>query len=160
MDHFTRCHDFNDQITNFQIPRGRGGVSILWPTEWSPFVKKLDDGNNRIIAVEILSNNKPICLVNAYMPTKKANSDFEYQEHLDILQSIVDKYEDTHSVLVCGDMNGTYLNDRNNSHDAKFKKFIKTNNMIIHPDMKSNQTFYHNDGRSSSQIDYITSNNA
>lgn len=30
--------------------------------------------------------------------------------------------------------------------------------MIIHPDMK-NKTFYHYDCRSSSRIDYITSNN-
>lgn len=66
------------------------------------------------------------------MPTKKVHSDFEYQVNLDILISILDKYEETHTVIICGDMNGTILNDRNNSHDSKLKKFINENSLYIY----------------------------
>ena len=27
---FVRCHDSNDNISNFNVPRGRAGVAILW----------------------------------------------------------------------------------------------------------------------------------
>ena len=71
MINHTRCHDVNEPISNFQIPRGRGGGAILWPKAWDSHVKKLEDGNERIIAIEIQTMNKPTCLVNVYMPTKK-----------------------------------------------------------------------------------------
>ena len=158
MECYTRCHDCDDPITNFQIPRSRGGISILWPREWDKYVKKLDDGNNRIIAVEIKTDKQPVCLVNAYMPTKKANSDLDYQENLDIIQSILDKYEETHSVVICGDMNGTLLTDRSNSHDIKLRKFAAKNMLNTYSELGKSPTFYHNDGHSSSQIDYIMSN--
>ena len=57
--------------------------------------------------------NKPTCLVNVYMPTKKTNSDIDYQSNFDILQSLMDKYEDTHTIVFCGDMNGTLVKERN-----------------------------------------------
>ncbi|CAC5400024.1 unnamed protein product [Mytilus coruscus] len=75
--------------------------------------------------------NKATCLVNVYMPTKKSNSDVDYQAHLDILQAITNKYEDTHTIVFCGDMNGTLIKERNTSHDKKLAKFIKTNKLKL-----------------------------
>jgi hypothetical protein len=42
MECHIRCSDCNEPISNFQVPRGRGGVAILWPSERdkSYFVKK------------------------------------------------------------------------------------------------------------------------
>ena len=40
----------------------------------------------------IQTKNKPICLINVYLPTKLANSDNQYQENIDILQAMIDKY--------------------------------------------------------------------
>ena len=77
------------------------------PKEWDSCVKKLDDGNERVQAVEIQTEKKLVCLINAYMPTKKANSDFDHQNNLDIIQAIIDKYEETHTIILCGDLNGT-----------------------------------------------------
>ncbi|CAC5410172.1 unnamed protein product [Mytilus coruscus] len=73
----------------------------------------------------------------------------------------MDKYEDMHTIVFCGDMNGTLIKERNNSHDKKLAKFIKANKLNVHQEMitKSTPTFYHNDGKSTSQIDYIFSNN-
>ena len=73
----------------------------------------------------------------------------------------MDKYEETHTIVFCGDMNGTLVKERNNSHDKKLMNFIKNNKLNVHQEMvtHSTPTFYHNDGKSTSQIDYIFSNN-
>ena len=41
----------------------------------------------------------------------------EYRECLGIIPTIIEKYEPTHEMVLCGDMNGTLMNDRNNAHD-------------------------------------------
>jgi len=158
MECHIRCSDCNEPISNFQVPRGRGGVAMLWPSEWDKYIKKLTDDNERIIAAEIQTKNKPICLINVYLPTKMANSDNQYQENLDILQTMLDKYVDSHTVIICGDMNGSLSNERNNSHDAKLKSFMKLNKFHLHTDVRNQPTFYHHDGKSKSEIDYIISN--
>jgi hypothetical protein len=33
-DNLTRCHDSNDPLDGSKLPRGQGGVSILWPKLW------------------------------------------------------------------------------------------------------------------------------
>jgi hypothetical protein len=60
-----------------------------------------------------------------------------------------------------GDMNDTLVKERKNSHDKKLMNFIKNNKLNVHQEMvtHSTPTFYHNDGKSTSQIDYIFSNN-
>jgi exonuclease III len=63
----------------------------VWPSERDKYIKKLTDGNERIIATEIQTNNKTICLINVYLPTKMTNSDNQYQENIDILQTMIDK---------------------------------------------------------------------
>ena len=158
MECHIRCFDCNEPISNFQVPRGRGGVAILWPIERDKYIKKLTDGNERIIAAEIQTKNKPICLINVYLPTKMANSDNQYQENLDILQTMIDKYVDSHTIIICGDMNGSLSIERNNSHDAKLKSFMKLNEFHLHTDVRNQSTFYHHDGKSKSQIDYIIAN--
>ena len=51
MECHIRCSDCNEP--NFQVPRGRGGAAIWWPSERDKYIKKLTDGNERIIAAEI-----------------------------------------------------------------------------------------------------------
>jgi hypothetical protein len=43
-----------------------------------------------------------------------AHSDNQYQENLDILQTMIDKYVDSHTIIICGDMNGSPSIERNN----------------------------------------------
>jgi hypothetical protein len=45
-----------------------------------------------------------------------------------------------------------------NSHDAKLKSFMKLNEFHLHTDVRNQSTFYHHDGKSKSQIDYIIAN--
>jgi exonuclease III len=124
MDNFTRCSDTNDTLDGFKLPKGKGGVSILWPTAWTNNIKMLDGGNERIIAILISASTK-LCLINAYMPTSTNSSQTEYRECIDIITDIIEKYQTTHKIILCGDMNGTLLENRSNKHDKILKMFVK-----------------------------------
>ena len=156
---FTRCADHYDNIPNFQAPRGKGGVAIVWPKEWSSKIVKLDEGNERIIAIEMQCSDEKFCIVNAYMPTLNLpKSRTEYQEHIDILHSIVSKYKNSHKVILCGDFNATLLETRDNPHDSLFKKFVSEVGLMNKMNCIDSTFFSHN-GKSTSQIDYILTKN-
>lgn len=80
------------------------------------YIKRLEDGNNRIMAIEIQSTSKAICLVNTYLLTQMSNSS---QNIVNAWTSyrLIERYGTTHELVLCGDMNGTLINDRNNAHD-------------------------------------------
>ena len=86
---FVRCHDSNDNISNFNVPRGRAGIAILWNKKFSDFVSRLDAGNERVMAVEINGNSK-LCIINVYLPTNKSDSEYGYMECLDVVHDIIE----------------------------------------------------------------------
>ena len=141
-DSFTRCTDMYDNISNFQAPSGKGGVGIVWPKEWSHLVKRLKEGNERIVLIELQCQKERLCIVNVYMPTLNLpQSKSAYQEHLDLLYSILNKYKNSHRIVLCGDFNATLLSERNNPHDKLLKQFVSENqltNVITVP----NHTFF------------------
>ena len=102
-DFHMRCYDSIEPLTGFRLPRGQGGVSILWPTHLPSKVKKLDDGNEGIIGIELLGTNK-MCIINVYLPTNNAsvNSYIEYGECLDILDNMISKFRNSHKVYCVG----------------------------------------------------------
>ena len=156
-DYHVRCSDQNEPISGFKLPRGKGGVAIFWPNLWSSRIKKLSDGNERIIAIEIQGQVK-ICLINVYMPTNNSsvNSHLEYTECLDILHNMISKFRQTHKMIVCGDFNGTLLDARPyNKHDYLLQAFVNCQGLKWIA--KSEHTFFHHAGTSSSQIDYVLS---
>ena len=57
---FVRCSDMYENVSNFQIPRGKGGIAIMWPRTWSI----LEEGNERVQAVEKATTESRICVVN------------------------------------------------------------------------------------------------
>ena len=154
MENHTRCADSVDPIDGFRLPRGKGGVSILWPTKWANRIKKLNEGNERIIAV-LIAASIDICLINAYMPTHNTDSQYEYTECLDIIFDIIQKYQDTHKIVLAGDLNGTLQTSRANKHDKLLRKFVEEMNLTTGTDLMSTPTFFHHAGSSTSQIDYI-----
>ena len=52
-DSFVRCSDMNDNISNFQVSRGKGGIAIMWPKSFGKQMKRLEDRNERVQAVEL-----------------------------------------------------------------------------------------------------------
>ena len=77
--------------------------------EFTKYIKRLSVGNTRIIAIEISTNEGSICLINCYMPSMDSGSTPQYIEQLDVLQSIIDKFNVSHRLVVCGDINGTLM---------------------------------------------------
>ena len=124
-DCHTMCTDSDNFISSFHAPRGKAGVAILWPTDMTKHIKRLPDGNNRIIAIEVNTDNGLLCIINCYMPSMDSGSSAQYTEHLDIIQSIIDKYNASHKTVVCGDFNGTLLAVRSNPHDRLLRTFCE-----------------------------------
>lgn len=156
---FPRAVDTDFPKTHFVRSRGYGGVLIAWKEKFETYITRLNDGNNRIIAIEIETADQPICLINCYMPTfgYKTTSE-EYQECLDILDAIILKYKSTHQIVICGDMNATLMTSRNNDSDKRLRKFIESNSLSTDIDNKDKPTYIHGNGKS--QIDYCFTLNA
>ena len=121
---FIRCSDLNENISNFQIPRGKGGIAIMWLKAWTNCVKKLDESNERIQAVKITTKEPRLCVVNVYLPTLRLPASKEsYQENLDVIHNIIQQYSSTHKVIICGDFNGSLYELRSNPHDMMLNDF-------------------------------------
>ncbi|CAG2233691.1 unnamed protein product [Mytilus edulis] len=118
MDMHIRCSDTNEEIDNFKLPRGKGGVAIAWKNHLTPSVQEIQSGNNRIIAVELKSPFN-LCIICVYMPTNNSGDSYlEYTECLDIISSIFSTYSATHRMIIAGDFNGTLKPPRNyKTHD-------------------------------------------
>ncbi|CAC5386913.1 unnamed protein product [Mytilus coruscus] len=89
------------------------------------------------------------------MPTHNSDSLSEYTECLDIIYDIIQKYENTHKIVLAGDLNGTLQTSRTNKHDKMLRNFAKNMNLTTGVELVNTHTFFHHAGNSSSQIDYI-----
>lgn len=136
-------------------------MAIAWPKEWAGRVLSMDCGNERIIAVELVANVK-IMIISVYMPTNYSTTEScnEYRECLDILHDMIAKYSSSHRVIIAGDFNGTLLEPRRyNKHDQLLSQFVREHHLI--PNLDTDKpTFVHHSGASSSQIDYVLSQEA
>ena len=123
--------------------------------KWSSKVKKLSEGNERIIAIELLGTVK-LCIINVYLPTNNSSTDshLEYTECLDILHDMISKYRQSHKLIIAGDFNGTLLQPRlYNRYDRLLQGFVEEHVLLW--GKSDGHTFFHHAGASSSQIDYI-----
>ena len=161
IESFVRCHDSNEPITNTHIPRGQSGIAILWSKKLSDKITRLECGNERIQAIELnVGNGSKICLINTYLPTNKKDSEHNYCECLDVLHDILNRYEQSHQIILCGDLNGTLLLSRNNKHDILLKEFVNEHSLSNMGQASEKPTYYHFSGVVTSQIDYILTNMA
>jgi exonuclease III len=81
------------------MPRGYGGVAVIWKNEIDHLVRPIEDGSEKIQAVEI--QGKAV-----YMPAKGSkNHQIEYHDCVDQLYELYQKYRDSHTIIIGGDMN-------------------------------------------------------
>ena len=97
--------DLNDPIQPVQLPRGHGGVAILWNKKLDKFITSLPDGGERIQCIQFKDQHYPVLIVSAYFPTGGVNSDDQYMDCLVQLEEILNKYLDSHEILIGGDLN-------------------------------------------------------
>ena len=67
--------DSNDPISPYQMPRGYGGVAILWRKDLDSYITPLQVGNERIQCIE-LSGKQNIILISIYLPCKSSDSHY------------------------------------------------------------------------------------
>ena len=130
----------------------------MWPNNWSHHIKRLDGGNERIhvIGIEVKGCAEKLYVFNVYMPTHEANSLSKYNEHLDILHTLIAEYSSLGAVIICCDMSGKLISERSNRHDCGLKEFV-TEHSLSWPEesMGTKSTFISHSGSGRSQIDYI-----
>ena len=110
---------------------GRGGVATLWKRQLDPHVTRSPkEGNERILVVTFETpGNKPICIINCYLPSGNAAAAIElFLEDIDLLNELLYKYKTTCQVLLLGDLNVDHHN-RNHLKEIKMKQLIKEHNL-------------------------------
>jgi exonuclease III len=67
--------DKYDPLLPVSMPRGYGGVAIIWRKDIDHIIRPLEDGSEKIQCVEI-SGNKDIklLLISIYLPAKGSNN--------------------------------------------------------------------------------------
>lgn len=153
-EYIIKAADDADPRIDHKSIRGYGGTAIIWNKSITDKIKPIDIDNNRICTL-LIRTEPPCCLINVYMPSKSTNGDSEYQNTLAEIREIKKTYENTHEVILCGDMNASLIRD--NPRDKAFKDFITTEGLLADHSMDSKSTFWHHNGKYQSQIDYILS---
>ena len=68
--------DTNDHILPVQMPRGYGGVAVLWKKRISHLVSPIPDGGNRLQGIKV-AGVKPVLLLSVYMPCRGIKDNIE-----------------------------------------------------------------------------------
>ena len=143
--------DSDDPIAPIQMPRGYGGVGILWKKDIDHLVTVLPDGGCRIQCVAVRAE-RPLLLISIYMPCKGASDNYEaFSECLDQLNEIVTKYGNTHDVVLGGDFNEE-VSQGSSRRSTLLSEFLSDHCLTT---TKTEKTFLHPNGIDSTTIDYI-----
>ena len=75
------------------VPRGYGGVAILWTDNIDHLVRPLTDGSERIQCIELSLSERKLIVVSVYLPTTGGrDSLMDFQECVDQISEITEKY--------------------------------------------------------------------
>ena len=158
-----RCHnkavDDNDPVSPAGPPHGYGGVGIFYRSNWSLNVIELPDGGNRVCVIEVQAEN-PILVICTYLPSRKylkkdssSGDPTEFMSTLDQLQEIIQAYENTNTILLCGDIISSLLKRHGNPQDQMLHDFVLQLELSSH--QGGTPTFFHGNGRDNSEVDYL-----
>lgn len=144
--------DTGNPIPPIQMPRGYGGVAILWRHEIDHLIQVLPDGGNRIQCVE-LKGDKPLILVSVYMPCRGLSDNVDdYGDYLDQLREIVAKYSSSHIIVLGGDMNEDLMLRGQSFRAQLLKNFLNESELDT---VNTGKTYSNPEGVLTSTLDYI-----
>ncbi|CAC5378097.1 unnamed protein product [Mytilus coruscus] len=118
-------------------------------------IRTLDDKRERIQCVEVLGkDNNNLLLISIYLPSTGTRDHYEdFIDTIDQLNEIVLKYQDTHYMIIGGDLNENLGNtDRINKRKDYLEKFVKETNLKYDNEGK---TFVKVNGEECSELDYF-----
>ncbi len=97
-----------------------------------PYIKPLDDGNERILPVLVKIPGHHFCLINCYLPSgNSADAIRDFSHDMDILDVIMAKYVDCYSIILTGDLNADIIN-RNDRKESLLLRLINKYSMVNH----------------------------
>ena len=144
--------DTNNPILPVQMPRGYGGVAVLWKKNISHLVSPIPDGGNRIQGIEI-AGDKPTLLLSVYMPCKGLKANLEdYDDCLAQVHEILQKYGKTHYIIVGGDFNEDITSQKITKRQSSLNQLINENRLST---SKTGKTYVSPIGVETSTLDYV-----
>ncbi|CAG2248154.1 unnamed protein product [Mytilus edulis] len=144
-----------DATNNNDTVRGYGGVAIIWKMNLDSIIKTLDDGRERIQCVEVFGkDNNNLILISIYLASTGSRDHYEeFKDTIDQLNEIVLKYQDTHYIIIGGDLNEDLGNiDRINNRKDYLEKFVKKTGLKYD---NEGTTFVKVNGEECSELDYF-----
>ena len=141
-------------ITLHQRPRGYGGVAVAVNKNLSKHCVETKDGAVAILVISASPTN--ICIINAYLPCRGSHSEMEYDQALDTIQVLIEKYGHSHKILLAGDLNASLLEDRC-SRDRRLVSWCNAVGLSLSKDYPLEATHIHHRGSGSSILDYLIS---
>lgn len=149
--------DKNEPLLPICMPRGYGGVAVLWNINIDHMIKPLDVGSERIQGIEITGKSKSnLVVISVYLPAKGGkNHTIEYQDTIDQLYELYQTYKYTHKIIIGGDIN----EDLNELTGTKRNQYLRDflDECSLSYDNKA-KTFVNSVGQESSEIDYFLHN--
>ena len=145
-----------NKIQPDRVPRGYGGVAVLWQKEIDHLIKVINDGNERIQCIEFSDSfSKPMLFISVYLPTRGCHDLDEFKENVDQLFEICQKYAITHDILIGGDINEDLTKDKPDKRTEYMLRFLNECHLDIHSANRS--TYINPKGEDCSEIDYFLS---
>lgn len=147
--------DKYNPIQPSQIPRGYGGVGILWNKEIDYMVKSLPDGNERFQCIELSPvNTKPLLISSVYLPTRGYKDSIQtFRESIDQMYEIVQKFQSTHTLIFGGDFNEDLRKQLKN--DERSECLMEFMNECYLDYLSTGHTYVNPRGEDCSEIDYF-----
>ncbi|CAC5394077.1 unnamed protein product [Mytilus coruscus] len=146
--------DSDDPLPPIQMPRGYGGVAILWRKELDPLISPLKAGNSRIQCIE-LEGDPNIIIVSLYLPCKgPTNSTQELLECIDQLNECVCTYSSTHQIII-GDFNEDIINGASSQRKKYITDFMQDHELCS---KETGLTFIHSNGKDATAIYFFFQN--
>ena len=126
---FPRSMDDNSMLLEHtHRVSAHGGIATMWNEKVSAMMKPMEEeakGNCRLQVTKVDTQEAPICLINAYLASgtsKEAISSFS--EDIDALHELLEKFSNTHEVVIVGDLNVDHHN-RSNKKENLMVEFIQ-----------------------------------
>ena len=137
-----------------RLPRGYGGVGVMWHRRIDHLVTSHTDYGERIQIIELNISPQPLLLVSVYMPCNSGGSSntIEFLDCLEQLHAIHERFSATHLILFGGDMNENITVVRDTQRNSACQKFIQDNSLEY---STLGKTFINAVGVETSAIDYF-----
>jgi hypothetical protein len=128
--HNDLCHvgkgvDKYEEIDQRKLPRGYGVVGFFWHKDLDQIVGMVEGGNERIQCIEVNQiSNKPILIICVYMPTSGGSvKTIEYHKTVDLLNELLQRYPNTHYIVIGGNINEDLSSKVVNSRKKVYFRF-------------------------------------